>query len=160
ILHLPQDHTSGTTPDMPTPRAHVADNDLAVGRLVEIISRSKFWPKTCIFIIEDDPQDGWDHVDGHRSVCLVISPYTKPGQVISCFYNQTSVVHTMERILGVPPMNQLDALAPVMDACFTGKGDFTPYRARPANVPLDELNPPKKKLRGQALHWAEKSLAL
>jgi YVTN family beta-propeller protein len=160
ILHLPQDHTSGTTEDMPTPRAHVADNDLAVGRLVEAISRSKFWPKTCIFIIEDDPQDGWDHVDGHRSVCLVLSPYTKRGQVISRFYNQTSVVHTMERILGVPPMNQLDALAPVMDACFKPTPDLTPYRARPATVPLDEVNPPAKKLTGRARAWAEKSMTL
>jgi len=160
ILHLPQDHTSGTTPDMPTPRAHVADNDFAVGRLVEAISRSKFWPKTCIFIIEDDPQDGWDHVDGHRSICFVLSPYTRRGQVISRFYNQTSVVHTMERILGSLPMNQLDALAPVMDACFFAKGDFTPYLARPAAVAFDELNPPKEKLKGNARIWAEKSMAL
>src|SRR5207302_5590953 len=160
ILHLPQDHTSGTTPDMPTPRAHVADNDLAVGRLVEAVSRSKFWPKTCIFIIEDDPQDGWDHVDGHRSTCLVLSPYTRRGQVISRFYNQTSVIHTMERILGVGPMNQFDALAPVMEACFTSTADLTPYRARPASVPLDELNPPAKNLKGQARLWAEKSMAL
>jgi hypothetical protein len=160
ILHLPQDHTSGTTPDMPTPRAHVADNDLAVGRLVEAISRSKFWPKTCIFIIEDDPQDGWDHVDGHRSTCLVLSPYTKRGQVVSRFYNQTSVVHTIERILSVPPMNQFDALAPVMDACFKATPDLTPYRARPASAPLDEVNPPVKKLEGQARIWAEKSMAL
>ena len=160
ILHLPQDHTSGTQANMPTPRAHVADNDLAVGRLVEAISRSKFWPKTCIFIIEDDPQDGWDHVDGHRSVCLVVSPYTKRGDVISQFYNQTSVLHTMERILGVSPMNQMDALAPVMTACFTDKADWTPYKARAAAVKLDELNPPKGKLKGKALYWAEKSQAL
>jgi hypothetical protein len=160
ILHLPQDHTSGAQPDMPTPRAHVADNDLAVGRLVEAISRSKFWAKTCIFIIEDDPQDGWDHVDGHRSTCLVLSPYTKRGKVISQFYNQTSVLHTMERILGVPPMNQMDALAPVMTACFTDKADLTPYKARPATMKLDELNPKKDRLKGQALYWAEKSQAL
>ncbi len=160
MLHLPQDHTSGTTPNMPTPRAHVADNDLAVGRLVEAISNSKFWAKTSIFIIEDDPQDGWDHVDGHRSLCLVLSPHTKRRQVISQFYNQTSVLHTMERILGVPPMNQMDALAPVLSACFTDKADLTPYKARPATVKLDELNPTKGKLKGKALYWAEKSLAL
>ena len=124
------------------------------------VSRSKFWPKTCIFIIEDDPQDGWDHVDGHRSVCLVLSPYTRRRQVVSRFYNQTSVLHTMERILGVTPLTQLDALAPVMTACFTTKPDLTPYRARPARVPLDELNPPREKLKGQARAWAEKSLAL
>jgi YVTN family beta-propeller protein len=160
ILHLPQDHTSGTTPHQPTPRAHVADNDLAVGRVVEAISRSKFWAKTCIFLIEDDPQDGWDHVDGHRSLCLVLSPYTRRGKVISRFYNQTSVLHTMERMLGVGPMNQMDALAPVMTACFADRPDLTPYWARPARVKLDELNPPLKKLKGQARVWAEKSLAL
>jgi DNA-binding beta-propeller fold protein YncE len=160
ILHLPQDHTSGTTPDQPTPRAHVADNDLAIGRVVEAISRSKFWPTTCIFVIEDDPQDGWDHVDGHRSLCLALSPYSRRGRTISQFYNQTSVVHTMERILGVPPMNQLDALAPVMTACFADAPDLTPYRAQPARIKLDELNPKKFKLQGQARSWAEKSLAL
>jgi DNA-binding beta-propeller fold protein YncE len=160
IMHLPQDHTSGTKAGMPTPRAHVADNDLAVGRLVEAVSNSKFWPKTCIFIIEDDPQDGWDHVDGHRSVCFVLSPYSRRGKVISQFYNQTSVLHTMERILGVPPMNQIDALAPVMTACFSTKPDLTPYQALPANVKLDELNPPAKKLKGQARIWAEKSVSL
>jgi YVTN family beta-propeller protein len=160
IMHLPQDHTSGTDPGQPTPRAHVADNDLAVGRVVEAISKSKFWPKTCIFIIEDDPQDGWDHVDGHRSTCLVLSPYTRRGKVVSQFYNQTSVLHTMERILGVPPMNQMDALAPVMTACFTAKPDLTPYQTLPATVKLDELNPPLKKLKGRARIWAEKSMAL
>jgi YVTN family beta-propeller protein len=100
IIYLPQDHTSGTQPGMPTPRAHVADNDLALGRIVEAISKSKFWAKTCIFVIEDDPQDGFDHVDGHRSLCLVISPYTKRGAVVSEFYNQSSVLHTICRILG------------------------------------------------------------
>lgn len=151
IVFLPQDHCSGTTPGMPTPRAHMADNDLALGRLVEAVSASKFWPKTCVFVIEDDPQDGFDHVDGHRSLCLVVSPYTKRKAVVSRFYNQTSVLHTMERILGLPPMNQLDALAPVMDACFTDRPDLTPYTARPATVPLDELNrkvkdlPPKER---------------
>jgi len=160
MLHLPQDHTSGTSPDLPIPRAHVADNDLAVGRLVEAISASKFWPTTCIFIIEDDPQDGWDHVDGHRSLCLVLSPYTRRGKTVSRFYNQTSVVHTMERMLGAPPMNQLDALAPVMTACFAAAPDLTPYRARPARIKLDELNPKTQQLRGQARLWAEKSLAM
>jgi hypothetical protein len=145
---------------MPTPRAHVADNDLAVGRLVEAVSQSKFWPKTCIFIVEDDPQDGWDHVDGHRSVAFVLSPYTRRGKTISHFYNQTSVFHTMERILGVGPLTQLDALAPVMDDCFAAQPDLTPYRVRPVTVALDELNPPKDKLKGKAAYWAEKSMAL
>ena len=101
IIFLPSDHTSGTRPGNPTPRAQVADNDLAVGRIVERISQSRFWPKTCIFVIEDDPQNGFDHVDGHRSLCLVVSPYTKRGAVVSKFYNQTSVLHTMSRMFGI-----------------------------------------------------------
>jgi YVTN family beta-propeller protein len=160
IIYLPQDHTSGTQPGMPTPRAHVADNDLALGRIVEAISKSKFWAKTCIFVIEDDPQDGFDHVDGHRSLCLVISPYTKRGAVVSEFYNQSSVLHTICRILGVPPMNQMVALAPVMTACFTDKPDFTPYTALPNRVQLDELNPPLSSLPPQQRYWAEASLRL
>ncbi|GLH71502.1 phosphoesterase [Geothrix limicola] len=141
LVYLPQDHTRGATPGAPTPRAHLADNDLALGRLVEAISKSRFWKDTCIFVNEDDPQDGFDHVDGHRSLCLVISPYTKRGRVISRFYNQGSVLHTMERMLGLPPMNQLDGAAPTMEACFTGKPDFRPFAALPARVPLDEKNP-------------------
>ncbi|GIV16058.1 MAG: phosphoesterase [Armatimonadota bacterium] len=160
IIYLPQDHTSGTQPGMPTPRAHVADNDLALGRIVEGISKSRFWQRTCIFVIEDDPQDGFDHVDGHRSVCLVISPYTKRGAVVSEFYNQSSVLHTICRILGIPPMNQMVAMSPVMTACFTENPDFTPYTALPNRIPLDELNPPLNTLNPQQRHWAEASLRL
>ncbi|MFQ3592189.1 MAG: alkaline phosphatase family protein, partial [Gemmataceae bacterium] len=159
IVYLPQDHCSGTTPDMPTPNAHMADNDLALGRMVEAISNSKFWPKTVIFVIEDDPQNGFDHIDGHRSICLVISPYTKRREVVSNFYNQTSVLHTMQRILGVPAMNQFDSSSPLMTECFTRKPDFTPYKALPVKTPLDELNPPMKNLKGAARRWAERSLA-
>ncbi len=159
LVYLPQDHTSGTSPGHPTPRAQVADNDLALGRIVEGISHSPFWPSTCIFVIEDDPQNGFDHVDGHRSLCLVISPYTRRGEVISTFYNQTGVLHTMTRILGVPPLTQLDAMAPVLSDCFRKTPDFTPYDARPNMVPLTEMNPPKTALRGQALHWARASEA-
>lgn len=141
VVYLPQDHTQGLKAGVPTPRAHVADNDLALGRLVEAISRSRFWKETCIFVNEDDPQDGFDHVDGHRSLCLVASPFTKRGKVISRFYNQGSVLHTMERMLGLPPMNQLDAAAPLMTDCFTSRPDFRPYSARPNRIPLDEMNP-------------------
>lgn len=140
IVYLPQDHTSGTGAGVPTPRAYVADNDLALGRLVEAVSKSKFWPTTCIFINEDDPQNGFDHVDGHRSLCLVASPYTKRGAVVSRFYNQCSVLHTIERILGLPPMTQLDALAPTMEDCFTSKPDLTAYTARPNVIALNEMN--------------------
>ena len=158
IVYLPQDHTSGTSPGFPTPHAHVADNDLALGRLVEGISKSKFWPKTCIFVNEDDPQDGFDHVDGHRSICLVVSPYTKRGALVSNFYNQTSVLHTIELILGLPPMNQMDAMAPVMRECFTEKPNFNPYTTVPNEVPLDEMNRRLGKLNVKERYWARKSL--
>jgi hypothetical protein len=91
-----------------------------------------------IFVIEDDPQSGYDHVDAHRSICLVVSPYTKRGAVVSTFYNQAGVLHTMERILGLPPMNQQDAMAPLMFDCFTNTPDYTPFTALPANVELTE----------------------
>jgi len=157
IIFLPSDHTSGANPSNPSPAAQVADNDLALGRVVEAISHSKFWPKTCVFAIEDDPQSGFDHVDGHRSICLVASPYTKRGAVVSEFYNQTSVLHTMELMLGLPPMNQMDAMAPVMRECFTEKADLTPYICLKNNVPLDEMNPAKAALKGMVLELAEKS---
>jgi len=134
FLYLPNDHTGGP----PSPRAQVADNDVSLGRVVEAITRSVFGSNTVIFVIEDDPQSGYDHVDAHRSICLVISPYTRRGEVISTFYNQAGVLHTMERILGLPPMNQHDAMAPLMFECFTNVPNFTPYTARPNNVPLDE----------------------
>ncbi len=158
IIMLPSDHTSGTSPGLPTPRAHVSENDLAMGRIIERISESRFWPKTCIFVNEDDPQNGYDHVDGHRSICLVVSPYTKRGAVVSQFYNQTSVLHTMSRMFGVAPMNQMVALSPLMSECFTTTPDFKPYQCQPNRIPLDELNKEKAELRGEALHWALKSL--
>ncbi len=157
VVYLPQDHTAGTKPDWPTPRACVADNDQAVGRLVEAISHSRFWPKTAIFVNEDDPQDGFDHVDGHRSICLVVSPYVKRRAVVSQFYNQCSVLHTIERILDLPTTSQLVAQSPLMTACFTDKPDLAPYQARPAGVPIDEPNPRTDALQGKARQLAEAS---
>jgi DNA-binding beta-propeller fold protein YncE len=159
-VFLPCDHTVGMQPNFPTPRAMVADNDLALGRVVEAISRSRFWKQTCIFVVEDDPQFGFDHVDAHRTVALVISPYTKRKFVDSTCYNQTGVVKTMELILGLPPMNQLDLSATAMRRCFSDKPDLTPYTAVPNKVQLDEMNPPLGKLRGKALYWAKTSLQL
>ena len=104
ILYLPNDHTAGTAESKPTPRAYLADNDLAMGRCIEAISRSRFWPKTCIFVVEDDPQNGFDHVDGHRTVAFVVSPYTRRGAVVSTRFNQTSMIRSIELILGVAPM--------------------------------------------------------
>jgi YVTN family beta-propeller protein len=159
-VFLPCDHTNGANPGSPTPKAMVADNDLAVGRIVEAVSKSKFWPKTCIFIVEDDPQNGFDHVDGHRTVALVVSPYTKRKAVDSTNYNQTGMVKTIELILGLPPMNQLDLSATPMRKCFQAEPDLTPFTCLPNTIPLDEMNPSLKKLTGKALYWAKKSLEM
>jgi hypothetical protein len=159
-VFLPCDHTNGTRPGFPTPRAMVADNDLALGRIVEAVSKSRFWRETCIFVVEDDPQAGFDHVDGHRTVALVISPYTRRRFVDHTCYNQTGMVKTIELILGLPPMNQLDLSATPMRHCFQSTADLTPYTCLPNKVPLDEMNPPLEKLKGQARHWAQKSLEL
>jgi hypothetical protein len=112
-----------------------------------------------MFVIEDDPQNGFDHVDGHRSLCLVVSPYTKRGAVVSKFYNQTSVLHTMSRMFGIPPMNQMVAAAPLMTDCFKGTPNFASYRCRPNQVPLDEMNKEVSELQGAELHWALQSIA-
>jgi hypothetical protein len=159
-VFLPCDHSVGTKPGYPTPRAMLADNDLALGRVVEAVTKSKFWPETCVFVVEDDPQFGMDHVDGHRSVAQAISPYTRRKYVDHSNYNQTGLVKTIELVLGLPPMNQLDLSATPLRACFQDKPDLTPYRCLPNRVPLDEMNPPLTKLQGKARYWAEQSLAL
>jgi len=146
IICLPNDHTSGTKEGAPTPAAQVADNDLAFGRIVEAISQGPFWNETCIFAIEDDPQAGWDHVSGYRTTAYVVSPYTRRGVVVSTQYNTTSILRTIELMLGLPPMNQMDASATPMTDCFSDTPDFTPFTALPNNVPLDEMNPPAKKV--------------
>ncbi len=158
ILLLPNDHTSGTKPGLPTPKAAVADNDLALGKIVEAVSNSKFWRETCIFVTEDDPQAGLDHVDGHRTVGMVISPYTKRKEVVSTYYSQINMFRTMENILGIPPLNKFDLTAEVMADCFTDKADLTPYKAIPNNIPLDQINPGLLSLSGDALYWAKKSM--
>jgi YVTN family beta-propeller protein len=159
-LTLPCDHTEGTKPSFPRPQSMVADNDLALGRIVDAVSHSKFWQKTCIFVVEDDPQDGFDHVDAHRTVALVISPYTRRQFVDHTNYNQTGMVKSIELILGLPPMNQLDLSATAMRHCFQERPDLTPYTHLPNRVALDDMNPNLKDLQGQALHWAKRSLEL
>jgi YVTN family beta-propeller protein len=159
-MSLPCDHTDGTRPDWPTPRAMVADNDVALGRIVEGISKSKFWPTTCILVVEDDPQGGYDHVDGHRTVAFAISPYTKRKAVDSTCYNQTGMVKTIELMLGLPPMNQLDLSATPMRNCFRAEPDTTPYTHVPNRVRLDEMNKPVAQLNGKAKYWAMKSLEM
>jgi hypothetical protein len=151
IVWLPNDHTSGVKFGAPTPAAQVADNDLAFGQIVEAVSHSRFWTNTCIFAIEDDPQDGWDHVSGFRTTAYVVSPYTKRHAVIHTQYNHTSLVRTIELMLGLPPMNQLDATATPMFDCFTNTPDFTAFTAQTNQVPLDQMNPNPKFIRDAAL---------
>ena len=146
IIWLPNDHTSATKFGSPTPAAQVADNDLAFGQIVDAVSHSKFWTNTCIFAVEDDPQAGWDHVSGYRTTAYVISPFTRRGSVVSTQYNQTSLLRTMELMLGLPPMNQFDATATPMFDCFTNTPDFSTYTAVTNRVPLDEMNPAPKKI--------------
>lgn len=141
LICLPNDHTSGTKAGCPTPAACVADNDLAFGRIVEALSHSRFWPRMAILGIEDDPQNGWDHVSGYRTTCYVASPYARRGVTVSTQYNTTSVIRTIEQILGLRPMNVFDASAEPMFDCFQDTPDLTPFVALPTNVPLDQMNP-------------------
>jgi hypothetical protein len=138
MLRLPDDHTAGTRPGSPTPKASVADNDLAVGRAVEAVSHSPFWDDTAFFILEDDAQDGGDHVDAHRSLALVVSKYSPRAAdgapfVDSRFYSTVSVVRTIETLLGLPPMNNNDALCSMISTLFTGPGTQPAFAADYSN---------------------------
>ena len=144
MVILPNDHTVGTTPGWCTPRACVADNDLALGKIVDGLSHSRFWKDMAILVVEDDAQDGVDHVDGHRTVALAISPYARRGIVDSTFYSQPSMVKTVELMLGLPAMSLFDLVAPDMHASFIAPGDApdgTPYRALVPKQPLGATNP-------------------
>jgi DNA-binding beta-propeller fold protein YncE len=140
IMRLPNDHTSGTKVGKPTPTAYVADNDLALGRVVEAVTKSSFWKETALFVIEDDAQDGSDHVDAHRTVALVISPYVRHGQVDSALYSTSSMLRTMELILGLKPMSQFDAAARPMYASFQEKPDLRPYEHSVPDTDLKATN--------------------
>jgi YVTN family beta-propeller protein len=161
IICLPNDHTSGTKVNSPTPAAQVADNDLAFGQIVDAVSHSRFWRDTCILAIEDDPQAGWDHVSAYRTTAYCISPYTKRHAVIHNNYNQPSLLHTIELILGLPPMNEMDAMSAPMFECFNDKPDFTPFTFVQETIPLDRMNPPPQAI-GNPLqrHYAEVSMTL
>ncbi|NUP71194.1 MAG: beta-propeller fold lactonase family protein [Gemmatimonadaceae bacterium] len=152
MVILPSDHTEGTSPGWCTPRACVADNDLALGKLVEGFSKSRFWRQMAIMVVEDDAQDGVDHVDGHRTVALAISPYTRRGTVDSTTYTQPSMVKTIELMLGLPSMSIFDLTATDMRASFVGAGerpDFTPYLALTPVQSLLELNQRTGSIRGR-----------
>jgi hypothetical protein len=140
IVRLPNDHTSGASPGKPTPIAYLGDNELALGRVIEAISHSKFWPKTAVFIVEDDAQNGPDHVDAHRTIAFAISPYVKRHSVDSTLYSTSSMLRTMELILGMKPMSQFDAAAMPMFAAFQAKPNLAPYTARPVTVDLTQKN--------------------
>jgi YVTN family beta-propeller protein len=140
ILRLPRDHTSGTSPGAVTPTGMIAENDLALGQLVDVISHSAIWKESAIFVLEDDAQNGPDHVDAHRSILLAISPFTRRGVVDSTLYTTSGVLRTMELILGLPPMSQYDAAATPMYNGFSTTPTLTPYTFLPAQVRLDLKN--------------------
>ncbi len=138
LLYLPDDHTGGTRPERPRPAASVADNDLALGRVVDAVSHSPYWDDTAIFVLEDDAQDGGDHVDAHRSIAFVVSKYS-PGSLAEPyvehrFYTTVNLIHTMEMLLGLPPMNQNDAYAPAMGPIFSGAGNQPAFKADYRNL--------------------------
>jgi len=139
-MRLPNDHTYGTRAGKHTPRSMVADNDLAVGMVFDALSHSKFWKETAIFVLEDDAQNGPDHVDAHRSILLVASPYTRRGHVDHNMYDTASVLRTIELILGLPPMSQYDAAAFPLIPAFQDKPDFTPFVHLQNSYPMDKIN--------------------
>lgn len=152
VMALSEDHTSGTRPGAFTPKACVASNDQGIGKIVEACSKSRYWKEMAIFIIEDDAQNGPDHVDAHRTMALVVSPYTRRGAVDSTFYTTCSLLRTIELILGLAPMSQYDAAATPMYNTFANKPDLTPYTPRPARIDLAAKN-------GQSAYGAQRSLA-
>jgi YVTN family beta-propeller protein len=160
LVQLPGDHTAGTDPGMPVPEAMIADNDLAVGQIVEGLSHSPFWKNMAIFVVEDDAQAGLDHVDGHRTVALAISPYTYRGTVDSTVYSQTSMLKTIELMLGLPTMSLFDLIANDMRNTFHDDANLASYQAVIPKQPLDQLNPTVASLKGPAHDAAVASLKM
>jgi YVTN family beta-propeller protein len=160
IVALNSDHTNGTRPGTPTPRAMVADDDLALGRIVEGISKSKFWANSLILVTEDDAQDGLDHVDGHRTVALAIGPSIRRGVVDSNNYNHTSMIRTIQEVFRIPQKTRALQAARPMSSVFTATADLKPYEHLVPEVALDEMNPQLKGLNGRQLWGARQSLAM
>jgi YVTN family beta-propeller protein len=158
LITMTSDHTQGTSPGSPIPRAMVADNDLALGRMVEGISKSRFWPDSLILAVEDDAQDGFDHVDGHRTVALAIGPRIRRGVVDSNNYNQLSMVRTIQEIFRIPPRTRYLNSARPMSSVFTTATNLAPYKHIVPAIPLDTMNPPLKALSGRQL-WAARQCA-
>jgi hypothetical protein len=160
IMHLPNDHTLGTTPGAPTPSAAVADNDLALGQIVEGLTRSPFWKSMVVFVVEDDASAGVDHVDGNRTVALIAGPYIKRGYIDSTFYSQVSMVKTIEGILGLQELSFYTAITNDMRLCFTNEPDFRPFAAEMPAQSLFDLNPPLSALKGPARRAASDSMRM
>ena len=154
ILALPADHTAGLSQGFPAPEAMVADNDLALGRIVEAFTHSRFWDSTVVFVTQDDSQSGWDHVSAYRTTGFVISPYSILQKTIHTNYNQTCVVRTIEQILGIPPMNVMDVTALPMFECFSNDFKKVPYTALKNNIPLDQMNKSTAALDGKAKKYS------
>jgi hypothetical protein len=142
IIHLPCDHTAGARPGNRTPSAYVADNDFALGRMIEALSKTPFWKETVVFVLEDDAQDGPDHVDSHRSVLMVVSPYNRAG-VVHRFVNTTDVIATMEEILGLEPLSQFDYYGRPLREIFSAEPDLRPFQALTPAQSLTEMNQPR-----------------
>jgi YVTN family beta-propeller protein len=160
VMGLTSDHTMGTDPKSPTPSAMMADDDLAMGRMVEAVTRSRFWPNSLVLIVEDDAQDGVDHVDGHRTVALAISPFLKRHAVDSNFYTQLSMIRTIQDIFGIAPRTRFLKAARSMNSLFVADKDLSPYQAITPGIALDEMNPPLKRLAGRRLWSARRSAAM
>jgi YVTN family beta-propeller protein len=160
IVQLPSNHTRGTRPGFSSPKAMVADNDFALGQIVEALTKTPFWEKMAIFVVEDDAQDGVDHVDGHRTVALAISPYVRREYVDSTMYSHLSMLKTIELVLGLPSLSLFDLTANSMRASFTDEPDFSQYEAQTPEQSLFEINPPLKALRGEALRAARDSMRM
>jgi hypothetical protein len=139
-IRISNDHTSGQKKGKYTPIAAVGDNDLAIGRFIEHLSNSPIWNESVVFILEDDAQNGPDHIDAHRSPVFVAGPYVKRNTVLHNMYSTSGVLRTIELILGLPPMSQYDAAALPLFECFTSKADLTPYKCKPARVDLNQRN--------------------
>lgn len=154
ILALPADHTAGLSPGFPAPEAMVADNDLALGRIIEALTKSRFWDSTVVFVTQDDSQSGWDHVSAYRSTGFVISPYSHLLKTVHTNYNQTCIVRTIEQILGIPPMNVMDATALPMFECFQDKKNKEVFTALKNNLPLDKMNQSSAALTGKAKEYS------
>ena len=160
ILTLTSDHTNGTRPGSPTPRAMVADDDLALGRIVEGISKSRFWSRSLILVVEDDAQDGVDHVDGHRTVALAIGPFIRRGVVDSNNYNHSSLVRTIQEVFRIPARTRALQSARPMTSVFTPQTDLAPYLHLVPKVKLDEMNPPAQALACCRRWAAQQSLSM